>query len=98
MAIRHENTRVMMALAQAADEEPSLRNLFRELSDGIAARISRLLENLGLAASQDQVYLIHGLCVGVAVVDLATQRPVSKKRADAILGSMFALLSVKSKG
>jgi DNA-binding transcriptional regulator YbjK len=97
MVVRHENTRVMMALAQAADEEPSLRNLFRELSDGIAARLIRLLENLGLAASQDQVHLIHGLCVGAAVVDLATQRPVGKKRAEAILESMFGLLSVKSR-
>jgi hypothetical protein len=31
LAVRHETTRVMMALAQAADQEPQLRALFREL-------------------------------------------------------------------
>src|SRR6202795_1544950 len=28
VAVRHENTRVIMALAQAADQEPALRELF----------------------------------------------------------------------
>jgi AcrR family transcriptional regulator len=34
VAVRHENTRVIMALVQAADQEPALRELFRELADG----------------------------------------------------------------
>ena len=38
VAARHENTRVIMALAQAADQEPALRELFRELADGIILR------------------------------------------------------------
>jgi AcrR family transcriptional regulator len=87
---RHENTRVLMALAQAADEEPSLRGLFRELADGIVSRLRLLLENLHLDASEEQVNLIHSVSVGLAVVDLATQRPHSKRRAEAILESLFA--------
>src|SRR5580704_3484186 len=35
VAVRHENTRVIMALAQAADQEPSLREIFHQLTDGI---------------------------------------------------------------
>jgi AcrR family transcriptional regulator len=94
---RHENTRVLMALAQAADEEPSLRGLFRELADGIVSRLRQLLENLHLDATEEQVKLIHSLSVGLAVVDLATQRPHSKRRVEAILESLFATLASKDK-
>jgi AcrR family transcriptional regulator len=93
---RHENTRVLMALAQAADEEPSLRSLFRELADGILSRLRQLLENLHLHATEEQVNLIHSLAVGLAVVDLATQRPHSKRRVEAILESLFATLASKN--
>jgi AcrR family transcriptional regulator len=94
---RHENTRVLMALAQAADEEPSLRSLFRELADGIVSRLRQLLENLHLDATEEQVLLFHSLSVGLAVVDLATQRPHSKRRVEAILESLFATLASKDK-
>jgi AcrR family transcriptional regulator len=94
---RHENTRVMMALAQAADEEPSLRSLFRELADGIVSRLRQLLENLHLDATEEQVKLIHSLSVGLAVVDLAAQRPHSKRRVEAILESLFATLGSKNR-
>jgi AcrR family transcriptional regulator len=94
---RHENTRVLMALAQAADEEPSLRSLFRELADGIVSRLRQLLENLHLDGTEEQVLLIHALSVGLAVVDLAIQRPHSKRRVEAILESLFATLASKDK-
>jgi hypothetical protein len=86
-----------MALAQAADEEPSLRGLFRELADGIVSRLRQLLENLHLDATEEQVLLVHSLSVGLAVVDLATQRPHSKRRVEAILESLFATLASKDK-
>jgi AcrR family transcriptional regulator len=95
MIVRHENTRVLMALAQAADEEPSLRGLFRELADGIVSRLRQLLNNLHLGATEEDVNLIHSLSVGLAVVDLATQRPHSKRRVEAILESLFATLASK---
>jgi len=44
VAVRHENTRVIMALVQAADQEPALRELFRELADGIILRAGSCLE------------------------------------------------------
>ena len=94
---RHENTRVLMALAQAADEEPSLRSLFRELANGIVLRLRQLLENLHLDATEEQVFLIHSLSVGMAVVDLATQRPHSKRRVEAILESLFATFASKDR-
>jgi AcrR family transcriptional regulator len=94
---RHENTRVMMALAQAADEELSLRSLFRELADGIVSRLRQMLENLRLDATEQQINLMHSLSVGLAVVDLATQRPHSKRRVEEILESLFATLASKDR-
>src|ERR1700691_4711049 len=94
---RHENTRGLMALAQEAEEEPSLRSLFRELADGIVSRLRLLLENLHLDATEEQVFLIHSLWVGMAVVGLAPPRPHSKRRVEAILESLFATLASKDK-
>jgi len=85
------------AMAQAADEEPSLRSLFRELADGIVSRLRQLLENLHLDATDEQVKLMHSLSVGLAVVDLATQRPHSKRRVEAILQSLFAMFASKDR-
>jgi hypothetical protein len=47
--------------------------------------------------TEEQVLLIHALSVGLAVVDLATQRPHSKRRVEAILESLFATLALKDK-
>jgi hypothetical protein len=68
--VRHETTRVMMALAQAADEEPTLRSLFRELADGVALRFARLLENLNISVTEEKVALIHAATVGLAVIEM----------------------------
>jgi hypothetical protein len=87
----------MMALAQAADEEPSLRSLFRELADDIVSRLRQMSENLRLDATEEDVNLIHSLSVGLAMVDPATQRPHSKRRVETILKSMFAALASKNK-
>jgi hypothetical protein len=84
-------------LAQAADEEPSLRSLFRELADGIVSRLRQMLENLRLDATEQQINLMHSLSVGLAVVDLATQRPHSKRRVEEILESLFATLASKDR-
>ena len=60
-------------------------------------RLRQLLENLHLNGTEEQVLLIHALSVGLAVVDLATQRPHSKRRVEAILESLFATLASKDK-
>jgi hypothetical protein len=93
VVVRHENTRVMMALAQAADQEPQLRALFRELADGIVQRAGRFLNVLNPAATEADARLLHSLSVGLAVVDLATGRTDGKRRAAAVLESAFAMLA-----
>lgn len=91
---RHGNTRVLMALAQAADEEPRLRELFRELADGIVARVARsLLGHHDPAAAEGPARFLHALSVGLAVVELATGRPDGKQRAAGILEAALHLIA-----
>lgn len=93
VVVRHENTRVMMALAQAADQEPQLRALFRELADGIVRRAARFLHALNPAATEADARLLHRLSVGLAVVDLATGRTDGKRRAAAVLKAALTMLA-----
>jgi DNA-binding transcriptional regulator YbjK len=91
-AAKHENTRVMMALAQAAEEEPRLRELFRELADGIFERLGKLLSNLGANPTDEHCRLLHALSVGLAVVDLAVARPGGERRAAEVFGTVLNLV------
>ncbi|MDP4023997.1 TetR/AcrR family transcriptional regulator [Methylobacterium sp. NEAU 140] len=91
---RHENTRVLMALVQAGDEEPRLRELVRELADGIAARGASFLARIGgVPAAEEPARFLHALSVGLAVIDLATGRPDGKQRAAGILATALHLLA-----
>jgi AcrR family transcriptional regulator len=97
IALRHENTRVIMALAQAADQEPPLRELFRELADGIIFRVGKLLENLNIPPTDEHCYLLHALSVGLAVIDLATARKDGGRRAERTLETALTLLTKEKK-
>ena len=91
--VQHENTRVLMGMAQAADHEPALRELFLELTSGILDRAGSLLETLGIPASQTNRDMIHALSVGLAVIDLATARPDGEERTRAVLDAAFTMMS-----
>jgi AcrR family transcriptional regulator len=93
LSVRHENTRVMMALAQAADQEAGLQKLFRELADGIVSRCGQFLKTLNAESTPEHARLLHALAVGLAVVDLATGLPDGAKRTTAVLHAALTLLS-----
>jgi AcrR family transcriptional regulator len=95
---KHENTRVLVALNQAAEQEPDVRDLFNELSDTFFAEIASLLETLGMQSSPENVDLLHALFVGLSVIDLATCRPDQRARSEAALDLVFTLLSHVPKG
>jgi AcrR family transcriptional regulator len=97
IAVRHENTRVIMALVQAADQEPALRGMFHELADGIILRAGKLLRNLNIEPTDEHCYLLHAMSVGMAVVDLATARKDGERRAARTL-EMALTLMMKGKG
>ena len=94
----HENTRVLMGMAQASDHEPAIRELFRELTAGILERAGTLLESHDIPADPTSRDMIHALSVGLAVIDLATARPDGKARTGAVLDETFALLRLRAQG
>ncbi len=97
VAVQHENTRVIMALVQAADQEPALRELFRELADGIILRAGKLLRNLSIEPTDEHCYQLHSMSVGMAVVDLATSRRDGERRAARTLEAALTAMT-KGKG
>jgi hypothetical protein len=42
-----------MAMVQAADQEPTLREMFHELADDIVHRVGKLLGNLRLVPTEE---------------------------------------------
>jgi AcrR family transcriptional regulator len=92
VAVRRENTRVLMALAQVADQEPALCEIFRELADGIIGRAGKLLKNLQVKATDEHCYLVHALTVGMAVLYLATAREDGERRSARTLEVALNLL------
>ena len=95
LVLRRENTRVLMALAQAADEERALCDLFRELADGIVAHVGDFLRRVGTpeAEVEERARMLHALSVGLSVVSLATDRPDGKQRAAGILSTTLQLIA-----
>jgi AcrR family transcriptional regulator len=93
VVVRHENTRVLAALNQAADQEPVVRAVFGELLEGFIAELGEFLGRLQLGASEARVDLVHALFVGLSIIDLATSRPHGNERAKAVLDLTFQLLS-----
>lgn len=59
--VRHENTKVLVALNQAADHEAAPRDLFNELTDGFVTELKVMLEKVGVKADQSTVDLVHAL-------------------------------------
>jgi AcrR family transcriptional regulator len=93
VVVRHENTRVFVALNQAADQEHALQTLFNELLEGFAEAIADFLKRMNLRPTQSHVDLLHAVFVGLSVIDLATGRKNGNARALAVLKSLFKLLS-----
>jgi AcrR family transcriptional regulator len=97
VAGRAESVRVLMALAQAADEEPSVRELFRDMTSAIGVRAGVLLQKLGIPVSSKHLDLLHALTVGLAVTNLATGRADGEERAAALIQNILLLLSASAK-
>lgn len=92
VVVRHENTRVFVALNQAADQEPALQALFTELLEGFVEAIADFLKRMNLQPTQSHIDLLHAVFVGLSVIDLATGRKNGSTRALAVLKSLFKLL------
>jgi AcrR family transcriptional regulator len=88
-----KNNRAFLALAEAADQEPRVQAAFRELTDGIAGRASRLLGQLGIEPTEAAVSLVHSLTVGAAVLGVARGEEVEAHAATMLLLAFESLAS-----
>jgi AcrR family transcriptional regulator len=93
---RAENTRVLVALNQAADREPEVAALFNQLTEGFVVELTALLKKLGLEPSTSNADLVHALFIGLSVLQLATGRPDGEARSKAALQTAFKMLASQS--
>lgn len=90
----HQNTRVLVALCQAADRDEVLRKLFNRLADGVVRALSELMARLGFPVTPARVDLLHGVIVGLSIIVLANGRESAGDRASAALAEALSLLSM----
>jgi AcrR family transcriptional regulator len=95
--VRHENTRVLAALNQAADEEPAVRAVYNEMLSGYMAEFGTLFAGLKLTPSKAGIDLLHALLVGLSIIDLATARQNGRARAKAVLKLAIQMLEGEQK-
>jgi AcrR family transcriptional regulator len=85
LIVRKENTRVLLALVQAADQDAELRELFRELAAGMVVRGGRILGGKkgvdGAIGADLGARVLHALSIGIAVLTLAADPPDAERRA-----------------
>jgi len=91
-----EQTRLLLTLVLAADQEASIRTLFRRLTKEARQRLAQGLSQHGLPDDSDSVALIHALGVGLAVLDLARRDPASRRELRSVMA--LALANLDNKG
>ena len=90
---RHGNTRVLLALCEAAQQEPRVRALFNTLADGSVDLLTTLLAKLAIRPGQVHADIMHALFIGLSVTQLATGRADGHARSLAALETTLALLA-----
>jgi hypothetical protein len=87
-----ERTRMLLSFVLAADEEPEIRDMFRDLTHSIRARLADGLGTAGLPYDAASLAAVHALCVGLAVLDLARSEPKATAEIGAALGTVLGAL------
>lgn len=73
--------RLMLALAHAADEDPSLRRWLADLDGELVGHLRRLFAELGLRPSEDELALLHASFVGAAILGAQQGTDAAAERA-----------------
>jgi AcrR family transcriptional regulator len=76
--------RIMLALAVTSDEDPQLRERFREFVATIRARIGALLAQIGLPVDAGTLAACHSMLVGAAVLNFARDDAASRQELQAV--------------
>jgi AcrR family transcriptional regulator len=92
-----EQTRLLLALVLAADQEKSIRVLFRRLTKDVREEIAAGLARQGIDADAEAVALFHALGVGLAVLDLARAEPAARRETRTTTKRALSLMA-KQKG
>lgn len=93
-----ENTRVLVSLVLAADENPAFRDLYGELVADMRERAAAMLAGAGLSPTPQQVALLHALGTGLAVMGVALGSKAGRQVSATVLGEMFRLLGAEMSG
>lgn len=89
---RTENTRVLVSFVLAADGDPSFRDLYRDLAEGMRAEVALMLERIGVPARPETVAMVHALGTGLAVIGLALGAEDARPLNTAALAEMVRLV------
>ena len=89
---RTENTRVLVSFVLAADGDPSFRDLYRDLAEGMRAEVALMLERIGVPARPETVAMVHALGTGLAVIGLALGAEDVRPLNTAALAEMVRLV------
>lgn len=73
--------RLMLALMNAADEDPSLRLWLTRLDQDVVARLREIFTRLGLRPTEDELALLHASFVGAAVLGTLASTEAAAERA-----------------
>jgi AcrR family transcriptional regulator len=85
-------TRMLLGFVLAADEEPPIRDLFRRLTTSVRERLAVGLAQAGLRSDPDVAAMVHALCVGLAVLDLARGEKAATEDIGRSLHTAFTAL------
>lgn len=88
-----ENTRVLVSLVLAADNDPAFRELYGALVSAMRARAAAMLSGAGLSPTPAQVALLHALGTGLAVMGAALGPEVGQDLNTTALTELFRLLT-----
>jgi AcrR family transcriptional regulator len=84
--------RVLVALVQSADKEPSIAILFRDLVERMLSNVDRVIGCTAGPEHSAATRIFHALSVGLAVVNLATARSDAQAITTETLNIALSLL------
>lgn len=73
--------RLMLALMNAADEDPSLRRWLTDLDDDLIARLGAIFAKLELRPTEDDLALLHASFVGAGILGTQANSKTAAERA-----------------
>lgn len=93
-----EQTRLLLTLVLAADAEPAIRRIFRALTKDVRARLAEIIGRMGARPGGDAVALMHALCIGLAVLELARAEPAARRELTTTTALAVSRLVAGAKG